>query len=271
MSKVTYWSNPSASFDSSSMTPETTQLFDDDYPDPPIVYYTPEVAASIDYLVQQVGTEVGWLGTAEQCEETGDFEVTQIFVPRQEVHGAETDIDAEAICELAVQLEEQGIESDKLIYWGHSHVTMGVSPSGQDEQQIESFLENGCKQFIRGIYNKFGDSKVDVYDVDSNCVHQCVKNMVRPKPMADATKKHLDSLIKQNVKKKVYKPVVKATAGSPLGKYTTPQQPMFNSPNYNQNYPAFGHTYPSYIDPGYYDDDVVEYDDLMNNPFYWKE
>ena len=265
MTGITYWSQKSASFDSSSMTAKTTQLFDYDYPDPPIVYYTPEVAASIDYLVQQVGTEVGWLGTVDQCEETGNFEVTQIFVPKQEVHGAETDIDAEAICELAVQLEEQGIESDKLIYWGHSHVTMGVTPSGQDEQQIEEFLENGCKQFIRGIYNKLGASKVDVYDVESNCVHQCVKNMVRPQPMADATKKHLDSLIKQNVKTKKYKPVVKAAAGSTLGKYPEQQQSLFNG----QDYPAYGRTYPSYID--YYDAERDEYNDNINNPFYFEE
>jgi hypothetical protein len=66
MTGITYWSQKSASFDSSSMTAKTTQLFDHDYPDPPIVYYTPEVAASIDYLVQQVGTEVGWLGTVDQ-------------------------------------------------------------------------------------------------------------------------------------------------------------------------------------------------------------
>ena len=88
MSKVTYWSNQSASFDSSSMTPETTQLYDIDYPDPPIVYYSPKVAASIEYLVQQVSTEVGWLGIVDQFEDTGNFEVTEIFVPKQEVHGA---------------------------------------------------------------------------------------------------------------------------------------------------------------------------------------
>ena len=269
MSKVTYWSNQSASFDSSSMTPETTQLYDIDYPDPPIVYYSPKVAASIEYLVQQVSTEVGWLGIVDQFEDTGNFEVTEIFVPKQEVHGAETDIDAAAICELAEQLEAQGFESDKLIYWGHSHVSMGVSPSSQDEVQIEEFLENGCKQFIRGIYNKYGDSKVDVYDVESNCIHQCVRNIVRPEPMADEVKKQLDELIKTNVQTKKFKPTVKAKAGgTTLGKYPTRQQSMFNS----QNYPVYGHSYPSYIDSGYYDqDDVTGYDDLINDPFGYKE
>jgi hypothetical protein len=142
---------------------------------------------------------------------------------------------------------------------------MGVTPSGQDEQQIEEFLENGCKQFIRGIYNKLGASKVDVYDVESNCIHQCVKNMVRPQPMADATKKHLDSLIKQNVKTKKYKPVVKAAAGSTLGKYPEQQQSLFNG----QDYPAYGRTYPSYID--YYDAERDEYNDNINNPWYFEE
>ena len=49
---------------------------------------------------------------------------------------------------------------------GHSHVNMGVGPSGQDDSMILEFKTRDF--FIRGIFNKKGDIKMDIYDFKNN-------------------------------------------------------------------------------------------------------
>ena len=192
-------------FDSTSDSPETEQMYEWAFPKAPKVYYEEYAWQSIQYLVSKVSTEVGWLGLVETKRNKDDIvtelTVTDIYVPEQTVSGAETDISSEAMADLAIHLESLGKESDKLIYWGHSHVNMGVSPSRQDEIQMQEFLDGGCKLFVRGIYNKRGQSKVDVYDVDQNCIHQCVSNGPVPEPLPKHLTDYLDETIKENVKK----------------------------------------------------------------------
>lgn len=248
-----------ASFDSSSLTPVTTQLYEWDLPKAPQVYYTPLVWESIRYLVDTIATEVGWLGLVD-IDDDGNYLVTEIFVPKQTVSGVETDITPEALVDLAVDLESKGISSEKLIYWGHSHVNMGVSPSMQDEVQVEEFLDNGCKYFIRGIYNKHGSSKVDVYDTAENCVHQCVRNGVQPTVLDDLLKTRLDDLIKTNVEK----PVVKAFPKSKLG--ITHKTVVTNTAPNSYYLDGYG----SYIDDDEYADDL-ERQEILSNPFGFRE
>ena len=128
----------------------------------PTVFYTREVQAIIQLIVANCEKEVGWWGYVETLP-SGDYLITEIFVPEQIVTGTETDISPMAMAALANTLMEQDKDPGKLFYWGHSHVNMGVSPSAQDETQVEEYLDN-LPVFIRGIYNKSGSSKVDVYD-----------------------------------------------------------------------------------------------------------
>ena len=217
ISYTKYKASKRASFDTTSDSPETEQLFEYQYPEAPKVFYTDSAWETIRYLVDSVSTEVGWLGLVETgTNDKGvitSLTITNIYIPKQKVHGAETDIAAETLCDLAVELEESGKESEKLIYWGHSHVNMSVSPSGQDEAQVEEFLDNGCKLFIRGIYNKQGHSKVDVYDVDNNCSHQCVWNGPMPAPVNQELRKRIDKLVKANVTKSSFSTVKKPALG----------------------------------------------------------
>ena len=273
--KTQTYKTPSCSFTSTSRTKSTTQLYDWDFPDAPSVFYTEDVYAAIRYLVDTISTEVGWLGLVDTLDD-GNYLVTDIYVPEQTVTGTETDIDAETLCELAMEIENAGKESEKLLYWGHSHVTMDVGPSGQDEIQIEQFLDNGCNIFIRGIYNKQGASKVDVYDVNNNCIHQCVDNGLRPTPMPKALKKSLDKIIKDKIKK----PIVKNLSRLPNvgGSYYNPNVPFTNN-----DYVAKPHGMQSVRNsPGwgglmgvddYYDEYYDDYHDrdIINNPFGFKE
>ena len=254
MNKTTWQPPRQADLSSTSMTATTDILYDWGFPDPPSVYYTQDAWDIIAYLVNAVETEVGWLGLVDILDD-GNYLITDIYVPEQTVNGTETDITAETLCNLVIELEENNKESEKLFYWGHSHVNMGVSPSTQDEIQIEEFLENGCKQFIRGIYNKRGASKVDVYDVQNNCIHQCVRHCIQPTPMGKAIKSRLDKLIKNNIKKSAPKVYSKS----------------WNAPSLGQTPPYKVTAQQSQQNIGYYYDDYEDDRDLLNDPFGWRE
>lgn len=188
---------------SSSMQPSLTEL----YPTAlraPEVRYTPFVYKAIQHIVASQPQEIGWLGLVE----TKDYGylVTDLYIPEQTVSAAETDIDQDAMAALAIEIDEAGLDPSKLLYWGHSHVNMAVSPSHQDEEQVAAFIEN-ASLFIRGIYNKHGDAKVDVYDKTQNVIFQCVRDCVDSPDLTKEEIKQLDTLCKNNLKKPVYRHV----------------------------------------------------------------
>lgn len=171
-------------------------------PKAPNVLYTAKVWDTIQFLIDYNDEEVGWLGTVDRLP-NGDLLIDEIFVPKQKVHGAETEIDTEAYHALCHLLLESDRYADaegnpRLIYWGHSHVDMNVSPSGQDEEQVAEYLEE-TPLFIRGIYNKKGASKVDVYDVTQNVVHQCVEEKIRYNGLSQEELAALKRLVDDNV------------------------------------------------------------------------
>jgi hypothetical protein len=188
-------------FSASSATSTVSQLNrQKDKPTPPSVFYTQEAFAAIRYLVDNCTKEVGWLGEVQTFDNA--YLVTRIHVPTQVVTSTETDILPEDMAALYMELMDQGVDTSTLIYWGHSHVNMGVTPSGQDETQIGNFLDS-CNVFIREITNKKGDKKVDVFDVNQGYVFQCVRAEVYYEIPTDV-KEYLDMAITSRVKERTY-------------------------------------------------------------------
>lgn len=108
--------------------------------------------------------EIGWLGTAYR--EGSEFLIDDVFLFRQEVHGTTTEITPEGLEEFAMELlqQENGVEIwNNMKMWGHSHVNMSITPSGQDNSQMEAFSKVGHDFFIRLICNKKGEMGIDVY------------------------------------------------------------------------------------------------------------
>ena len=168
----------------------------------PCVYYTTEAWHTIQYLVHKCSAEVGWVGLVEKYGDN-DYLITDIFVPEQEVSGVTTEIEDDAMTKLTLHLIDQGLDPGQLIYWGHSHVNMGVGPSGQDERQLAEYIEH-CPVFIRGIYNKKGEAKVDVFHRDEQVVYQCVDQLPLHDLIDHELARELDAVIKANVKPRTY-------------------------------------------------------------------
>ncbi len=165
----------------------------------PSVLYSPKAYHKILHVVAACPKEVGWFGTVDIVGNI--YTITDIFVPEQIVTNTETEIKPEALSDIALSIQDP----EKLIYWGHSHINMACSPSKQDEEQTEEYLDH-TDVFIRGIYNKKGDSKVDVFDTQAKVIYECVKDSPIIVGMDEEELKIFTEGIKETVKERQYTP-----------------------------------------------------------------
>ncbi|MCB9368892.1 MAG: hypothetical protein H6507_07300 [Calditrichaeota bacterium] len=89
--------------------------------------------------------------------------VTDFFLVKQNCSYDETDMDIADVAKLITELESKGIDSRKLRCWAHSHGSMSVFWSGQDETWI-SGLANG-EWLLSLVVNKKRDAimRLDQY------------------------------------------------------------------------------------------------------------
>lgn len=127
----------------------------------PKVVFSIKAHTQIETAVQYCNDEVSWLGICTK-EET-NYLVHEIFIPEQEVHATTTEMTPNGLAQLYLGLIEQGVDTNQLCYHGHSHNSMGVSPSGQDNKEFKSF-DSRLPFFIRSIHNKKGEVRADVID-----------------------------------------------------------------------------------------------------------
>lgn len=171
-------------------------------PPSPKLYYTPEAWADMWFIINESPLEVGWMCFTEK--QGHDFLVTSVFVPEQKVSGAETDINETAMSKYAMDLLDAGARGS-VLGWGHSHVNMGTSPSGQDNTQLKEFLKDpDVPYFIRSIYNKRGDSNTVIYEPHLNVWHADVHSAVYMEGMSAERQAELKEILKTNVKEKTY-------------------------------------------------------------------
>lgn len=131
----------------------------------PEVLINPNALVKMQLYVDGCTDEIGWLGTARRNDNI--YIIDDVFLFEQEVHGATTEINPEGLSKFAEELlqKPEGMDIwNNMKVWGHSHVNMSTSPSGQDDKQMETFSQNGHDWFIRIIANKNGSLRIDLYD-----------------------------------------------------------------------------------------------------------
>lgn len=199
---------PKWQFHANSTTSTRSCLLEKDTPTPRVLY-TPEVWSIIQLAIAHCEVEIGWLGLVRKHNET-DYLIYDVFIPKQTVSHTETDIDESAMSALANEIFAAGEDPGNLYYWGHSHVNMGVQPSGQDEEQVAIYLDS-LPVLIRGIYNKRGESNVCVFDTEQRVVFERVENGIHALSDEDASDwiEHIDKNVKQR------KVVLPPTTGFP--------------------------------------------------------
>lgn len=132
----------------------------------PKVLIMQSAADKMDIIIENSAKEVGWLCEVIECEDK-TYLINDVFILEQDVHATTTEINTAGLTKFADELlaREDGVEVwNRIRGWGHSHVNMGVSPSGQDNAQMNLFTANGCEYFIRLIANKKGIMEIAFFD-----------------------------------------------------------------------------------------------------------
>jgi len=177
--------------------------------------------------------------------------ITDFKILKQEVKPAYVECDEDAVLEFI-----RSIPRNELAEWEldwHSHVNMGVTPSGTDWKNYESMSElRGHKQFPVMIINKKQEYTLLNYISEDNS--EDIELTITDE---EITQNEIDEIYeetKRDIKEKCTKEIQLASTYSIYGKQTIKQEKT-SYPTYQDYYSAYNHNY----DSGYgydYDDEI---------------
>lgn len=135
----------------------------------PKVILSQKAYIKIKTLVAKADGEIGWNGSVTRNGNT--FTVEDIFVYPQKVTGATVTCDEVETAQWLMSLPTETF--NKLRFQAHSHVNMGISPSGVDTTMYEKYLQNlGDDDFyIFMIFNKKDDYYIELNDNKTNIIY----------------------------------------------------------------------------------------------------
>jgi len=136
-----------------------------------VVWITAVAYKKILALVTEFKDEVGWHGTVTRTDEN-EYTIEDIFVYPQEVTGSTVNTDRQAYTEWLYELDDDTFS--KIRMQAHSHVNMGVSPSGVDDKHRQQILEQLEPDmfYIFMIWNKTLSVHTLVYDMAQNILYE---------------------------------------------------------------------------------------------------
>ena len=136
----------------------------------PNIFITSGAYVKMRKLVDDTSTEIGWYGTVTKCPGLNEvYVIEDILVYPQRVTGATCVQDDDKIFEFEMSLTTDQVNTKR--FHGHSHVNMGVTPSGVDEQFYQDILSQVNDYFIIAITNKRNDYTVRFYDMRNNILY----------------------------------------------------------------------------------------------------
>jgi hypothetical protein len=126
-----------------------------------------EPYAQMLYLVGSTDKEIAWHGTVTKDPETATYTVSSVELFPQTVSGASVTTDQQEYQKWLLE-EVPDEKFAALRFHGHSHVNMGVTPSGTDTNYEADLLENLPQDgfYIFLIMNKRTETYVEIYDKD---------------------------------------------------------------------------------------------------------
>ena len=147
----------------------------------PEIYITPEAYFTMQQYAAQCQYEISWFSRVLNPAEN-QYIIVDALLLDQTVWAASAEFSPEELSKFTMDtIKQKGIDFfNQIKCWGHSHVNMATSPSGQDLQQIRTFREQDY--YIMLIINKRGEAHVEFYDFKNNtvyknlCVSLCLPN-----------------------------------------------------------------------------------------------
>ena len=145
----------------------------------PIIYFSADAWIKMNTLVQASNLELAWQATVEkrkfkdkEDDKAFFYYIDQVHVYPQEVTATFVATDEVKYSEWSLELPDETF--NKLRFQGHSHVNMGVSPSGTDMNTYQCFLDQLDKDdfYIFMILNKQGQYTILVYDFEQDIIFE---------------------------------------------------------------------------------------------------
>lgn len=169
------------------------------------LYFLKQAFDKMRLYVDLCEDEIGWLGYVEKLKDEQGYVVTDVFLLDQEVHGTTTELSPDAIVKYYNELDDEGRENflNKCKIWGHSHVNMSPSPSGQDDSQGLELSKDADDFYIRLITNKKGEYNITFYDKTIKA-KVMTDEVILYNPEGIELRKQIQEEIKAKVKKKTY-------------------------------------------------------------------
>lgn len=206
------------------------------------IIFSAEAYAKMIRLVDEFSTEIAWHGVGERADDT-TFKITDIMVYPQTVTGAYVDMDPADYTQWKIKhLREGDSRINNIVMQGHSHVNMGVTPSGTDlGHQQEILRQLGDDMFyIFIIINKRSEINAWIYDLEHNIQFSGKEVIIRIGEDGD----NLDEFIKEA------KSLVKtySVAKKPEKPTKETNNTKHNASNKDTDIPPLRSLYPRYND-----------------------
>lgn len=138
------------------------------------VYFTELAWLKMKTLVREFSKEVAWHGIAKRGEDESkdEYFIEDILVYPQEVTGATVSTDQEKYQMWLMEHDDEVFNNIRM--QGHSHVNMGVTPSGVDTALYERILSqlDDDMFYIFMIWNKSDAKTVKIYDMKKNILFE---------------------------------------------------------------------------------------------------
>lgn len=166
----------------------------------PSVFITTDAYTKMRMLVNKTSTEIGWYGIVKPAAGfINSYIIEDIIVYPQKVTGVTCEQDDDKMFEFEMSLTDDQVNNKR--FHGHSHVNMGVTPSGTDENFYQDLLTQVEDYFIIMITNKSGVNTIRFYDVVNNIRYDDV-------PLSIITEDGmvLDNWYEQNIAENIIKP-----------------------------------------------------------------
>lgn len=201
----------------------------------PILLIPREINEQIVYFVEKSKDECQWFHTVTKSVDNNNivYRIDNLFIPKQIVSGAEVESLGNTFEDLLKEIkakynnvrEQYNPILQSLTCWSHSHVNMGVTPSGTDIDTFKQMIENGTKYNktqpqVMMILNKKNDVFSQCYDPELNVLFKNLPVYIEEPYEVDYS--YVEEAVKEKLIPKVLKPIVQ-TAGRPI--YDQKQNP----------------------------------------------
>lgn len=133
------------------------------------LYIPTKIQNKINALVENCQKEIAWHCLTTRVQEDV-FMICDVIVFPQTVTAATVTSDADEYAKWIMTLDDKTFNNMKCHM--HSHVNMGVSPSGTDTKYQNEVVQNEEDYFIFMIWNKKGDNWAKIVDIKNNILYE---------------------------------------------------------------------------------------------------